>query len=231
MPIRINFLAEAQAAEELRRKDPVKRSIWVGGFVVFLALLWAGTLQLKIISERSAISALQASWKNIETKVNLVQQHKKLTRDIEGRLSALDQFTTNRMLWANTLDALQHTMVDNVQIVRLKTEQTFQRAEPVKAPVDVAAAAAAAAAAARAATVTERAALILEGRDYSARLGDQIPKFKQALLDAPYFAANLQKTNKVQLTSLSAPQSEGNRSFVSFGYQVFFQDKERRLHE
>jgi len=27
MPIRINLLAEAQAAEDLRRRDPVKRSV------------------------------------------------------------------------------------------------------------------------------------------------------------------------------------------------------------
>ena len=30
MPIRINLLAEAKAAEELRRHDPVKRVIFVG---------------------------------------------------------------------------------------------------------------------------------------------------------------------------------------------------------
>ena len=39
MPIRINLLAEAQAAEEMRRKDPVKRAVWIGGFVIFLVLL------------------------------------------------------------------------------------------------------------------------------------------------------------------------------------------------
>lgn len=54
MPIRINLLAEAQAAEEMRRKDPVKRSIWIGGFIVFLTLLAALTLQLKISRVRSS---------------------------------------------------------------------------------------------------------------------------------------------------------------------------------
>jgi len=56
MPIRINLLAEAQAAEEMRRKDPVKRAIWIGGFVVFLTLLAALTLQLKISRIRSDIA-------------------------------------------------------------------------------------------------------------------------------------------------------------------------------
>ena len=29
MAIRINLLAESQAAEEMRRKDPVKRAVWI----------------------------------------------------------------------------------------------------------------------------------------------------------------------------------------------------------
>jgi len=38
MPIRINLLAESQALEEMRRRDPVKRAIWVGVLVVSLLL-------------------------------------------------------------------------------------------------------------------------------------------------------------------------------------------------
>ena len=44
MPIRINLLAEEQYLVEMRRRDPVKRAAWLGGFVVFLALLWWGSL-------------------------------------------------------------------------------------------------------------------------------------------------------------------------------------------
>ena len=36
MPIRINLLAEAIADEDLRRRDPVKRAIYGGAFVVAL---------------------------------------------------------------------------------------------------------------------------------------------------------------------------------------------------
>lgn len=42
MPIRLNLLAEAQAMEEMRRRDPVKRAIWVGSLLVAVALAWAG---------------------------------------------------------------------------------------------------------------------------------------------------------------------------------------------
>ena len=104
MPIRINLLAEAQSAEEMRRKDPVKRAVWVGGFVVFIMGLWAMTLQFKIIQARSEVSALQVEWKSIDKQVQVINDHRNSTRDLEMKLSALDQFTTNRLLWAGVLN-------------------------------------------------------------------------------------------------------------------------------
>ena len=104
MPIRINLLAEAQAAEEMRRKDPVKRAIWIGGFLVFLVLFWSGMLQIKIMAARSGLSLLQLNWKSIEAKVQEINDHRNSTRQLEQKLSALDQFTTNRMLWAHSTE-------------------------------------------------------------------------------------------------------------------------------
>ena len=40
MPIRINLLSEALAEEDLRRRDPVKRAIFIGVFLVALSLVW-----------------------------------------------------------------------------------------------------------------------------------------------------------------------------------------------
>jgi Tfp pilus assembly protein PilN len=216
MPIRINLLAEAQAIEEMRRKDPVKRSIWVGSFLVFVTLLVAATLQFKIIAARSEISTLQMSWKTMEKQVQDINEQRGKTRELEKKLSAIDQFTTNRMLWANVLNALQHTPVDGVQLVRVRAEQTFTLNDTGGKTN-------------RPATVTERIVLSLDGRDFL--LGDQVPRFKDGLAAYPYFADNLQKTNNVQLTSLSAPMSEGTRSFRAFGLQLFFAEKERQLYE
>jgi hypothetical protein len=213
MPIRINLLAEAQAAEEARRKDPVKRAVWIGGFVVFVVLLCAATLQFKIIVARSEVSGLQASWKAIEKQVQEVNDRRNSTRELEQKLSAVDQFTTNRMLWATALNALQNTTVDGVQLVRMRTEQTFILNEG-KRP-----------------SVTERIALSLEARDYGSSANDHVPQFKESLATYPYFKSNLQKTNNVQLTSLSAPQLDGGREFRAFGMQLFFQEKERQLYE
>jgi hypothetical protein len=222
MPIRINLLAEAQAAEEMRRKDPVKRSIWIASFIVAVALIGSLTLQLKIITVRSNVKTLASGWSSIEAKVKEVDKQRRETRDLESKLAALDQFTTNRMLWAVVLNALQGAAVDNIQVVRLKSEQNYTLNEPAKKPGT---------AASKPATVTEQITLSLEGRDFSPRQADQVPHFKDALVKAPFLAENLQSSNKVQLTSMTAPQLDGARAFVGFALQVHFQEKERRLYE
>ena len=54
---------------------------------------------------------------------------------------------------------------------------------------------------------------------------------KEALQAYPYFDARLDKTSKIQLTSLSAPQSDDGRTYRAFGLQLSFQEKERQLYE
>ena len=54
MPIRINLLNEELAAEELRRRDPVKRAIFIGIFLVALSLVWFSStwLEYKMIQQK-----------------------------------------------------------------------------------------------------------------------------------------------------------------------------------
>ena len=59
MPIRINLLAEAQAAEDLRRRDPVKRVIAIGVLAVAAMVVWSSTLQLKVIMANRELSQTQ----------------------------------------------------------------------------------------------------------------------------------------------------------------------------
>ena len=217
MPIRINLLAEAQAAEEMRRKDPVKRSIWVAGFVVFLVLLVSVTLQFKIMQARADVGAVQTSWKAIEKPFQEVNDQRNRKNEFEKKLSALDQFTTNRTLWANALNALQHTPVPDVQLVRLRTEQSFESVVRTNT-------------AGKQSLIAEKTVVTLEGRDYASN-GEGVPNFKESISTNAYFQQYLQKTNKVQLTSLSAPQGEAGRFFRAFGLQMFFEQKERYLHE
>jgi hypothetical protein len=238
MPIRLNFLAEDLEQEELRRKNPVKQAIWVCGFVLFLVMLWGLTLFFKTIVVNAEASALETKWKQMENSVKQAEEARKRKRDVEGRLSALTQFTTNRFFWATALDSLQQTCVDNVELVRLKVEQVYGLKEAAKAPVaapsgPVPVPATQPAAPAKPALASERIVVALEGRDYGARAGEQVPRYKETLLGFPYFQAHLQRTNSIQLTSLSAPQVDAARkvAYVQFGLQLNFQEKERRLYE
>jgi Tfp pilus assembly protein PilN len=231
MPIRINLLAEDQSLEELRRKDPVKRSIWIGGFVVFLVALWGLTVFLKMTSVRAEHSSLKSKWESIQKQVETVDGWRRQEVQIRQKLSALHQFTTNRLLYGNVLDALQQTVAENVQLTRFKAQQTFALVESAQPPG--ARAASGAPASARTSNAVERVILTLDGRDSSPRSGDGVPRYKEALARAPLFQASLQKTNNIQLTSLSAPQTDAVKggSFVLFGLQMNFQEKERNLHE
>ena len=228
MPIHINLLAEDQAAEEMRRKDPVKRAIWVGGFLVFLVLLWGLTIFLKTIISKAELSSSEGRWKSMEKTTKQVDNNRKQIVEVEKKLSALTQFTTNRFLWANALDALQQAVVENVHLNRVKAEQSYAVAEAVKPPPGTPASAAKSSGGGGA---VERIILRLDGRDYSPRAAEQVPRYKEALATAPFFQANLQKTNSMLLTSLSAPQADRKGPFVVFGLQLNFQEKERRLHE
>ena len=75
MPIRINLLAEAQALEDLRRRDPVKRASWAGLLLVLLVLVWISSLQLKAMIARGGIESRPASamkFRTVDELVNVI---------------------------------------------------------------------------------------------------------------------------------------------------------------
>src|SRR5207247_938979 len=127
MPIRINLLAEAQAAEELRRKDPVKRALLAGVLLVVLIVFCGSTLEFDIINKKSGLKDLQTKWSSIEKSYSVAVESKRKSIEVEGRLEALQQLKTNRFLWGTALNAFQQTLsgVEDIQVVRFKTEQGY----------------------------------------------------------------------------------------------------------
>src|SRR5437763_11982212 len=138
MPIRINLLAEAQADEELRRKDTVKRAVLAGILIICAVMVWSSTVQVSIIVSKSELSGLQSTWQRLEKNYNVAVDTKRKALDAEEKLSALQRMTTNRFLWGTTFNALQRTLVgiDDIQVTRIRTEQSYT-AEEIKArPAD-----------------------------------------------------------------------------------------------
>src|SRR4029453_13596427 len=129
MPRRLNFLAEDQAQEQWRRRDPTKRALWVAGGAVALMLAWSSSLQLKAILGKTEVTRLQAQMQsktNNYASVLLKQQRLTLA---QSRMGALLQMATNRFMHATVLDQLQKVANENIELLRVRTTQNHERRE------------------------------------------------------------------------------------------------------
>ena len=202
MPIRINLLAEAKAAEELRRHDPVKRVIFVGALAVAVTLVWSSSLQLQTMLSKKEVSDRQTEIMARTNEFQHVLSDQKKIAVAKDKLKALNKMTNSRFLEGNLLNALQQVTVDGVQLTRLKVDQDYlptagTPSQTNKNGVILG----------RPGTVTEKIVVWLDARDSSANPGDQVNKFKEAVADQSYLKTILNKTNGVQLVNLSAPQA------------------------
>ena len=209
MPIKINLLAEAQIAEDLRRRDPVKRAVYAGTFLVVMALVWSSSLQLEVVIRKSELNQMQAQIQARTNEWQAVLESQKKISDERDRLVALQKLSAARFLQGNFLNALQKLSYDGVQLAGLKVKQAyFIDAGTAGAPgKDPGATGKNRVAPGRTATATEKIVLSIDARDMSASPGDQVNKFKESLANQDYFKAIINKTNGVQLTSLSPLQT------------------------
>ena len=223
MPIRINLLAEAQALEELRRKDPVKRAIWIGVGLVIVVLAWSSSLQVKAMLAKGELNRVTAQ---LATRTNEYQQvlanESKLIQ-VNRKLGALQELATNRLLHGSLLNALQQTTLDDVQLVRLKTDESYLYNEEIKPKTN----ANDHVIPGKPASVTEKVVVTLDARDSSVNPGDQVSKFKRKIGESQYFQAALGKTNEVRLTNLSPPQAFEGKPFVLFTVECRYAEKTR----
>jgi len=226
MPIRINLLAEMQSLEDLRRRDPVKRMIFVGVGVVALILVWITSLMVEKISSKGELASLEQKIQSnskdysqvLDNQKNLVEGHQKLT--------ALSQLATNRFLIGNVLDALQKSTVANVQLTRFKIDQAYAITEATKASTN---SETGAPVAGKPATITERTTLTLTARDNSTVPGDSIGRFQSALSQNPFLHSLISnRTNDFRLTTSLTPQSDPDgKTFVAFTLEAHLTDKTR----
>jgi hypothetical protein len=224
MPIRINLLADAQAAEELRRKDPVKRALYAAICLVFLIGLWTSTLQFKIMAARGELDALGTKWHSIEKGYQAAVESQRSTIETEQKLAALENMTTNRFLWGTVLNAFQRTLdaVEDVQVTHLRTEQAYFITDGTPARTNDTQIIPG-----KSAGATERVQITVEATDSTA--GSRVNKYKESILAVPFFKDNLTKTNGVLLTQRGAPSvgKAGGGQVVNFTLQCYFPEKTR----
>lgn len=225
MPIRINLLAETQAAEDLRRRDPVKRAIIGGILLIAIALAASSVLQFKVILANRDLNVVQSQIDIHTNEYQRVVSNLKSVNEAKMKLAALQKLSADRFLQGNLLNALQKSMVDGVALTRLHLGQSYlltpgssgQSGDENDHPRP-----------ARPPTVTEKIVLTLDAQDSSASPGAQISKFKDAIDSQPYFKAMLDQTNTISLVQISAPQMGPNgRPFVLFTFECHFLDHTR----
>jgi len=223
MPIRINLLAEAQAAEELRRKDPVKRGIWIGGFLVCVVALWIAKLQLDISFEKHNFNNIEAEWKSKMAKYTAVTNQEARTAEVEMKLAQLDSLSTNRFLWAPVLNALQKTVNDQVQVTRLVCGQVFNGDAAHEEVVGTTHKSVRAA-------MVEKISLSIEAKDL--KPGEQnYAKYKESLCTYDFFTKRLQRRDGFVLEGVLGPLTvdpvDPNKQFVTFTLATHFPEVRR----
>jgi len=224
MPIRINLLAEAQAQEEFRRKDPVKRAIWVGAFLVFCMLLWSSSIEVKSMAAHWELHRWNTEIAARSNAYQVVVVNRNRLEDQSEKLSMLHQLALERFLNGSALNALVRATVDDVELIRFRVSQQYDIVEAAKAKLKPGQKGTPA----KPSTITEKIDISLDARDVGANPGDRINKYKQVLNDSPYFQEVMGKTNEVRLTNFSPPQTGADsKPYVLFTLECRPPDKTR----
>ena len=125
MPIRINLLAEEQAAEEMRKRDPIKRTLLIGAALVVLMFAWIAVTQLNVSAARSELAGHDARFKQLDESSKTVKANQSLAAEIDGKLRSLEKYSTNRFFWGTLLDAVQQVSVENVRLTEIRADQKY----------------------------------------------------------------------------------------------------------
>lgn len=223
MPITLNLLAEDQAAEESRRRDPVKRAIIIGAVLVGALLVWSSSLQVQAIIAKKGFGQIDAQLASHTNQYLHALDWRKKTTETQYKLDVLRQLAANRFLHGTLLNALQQTIVDDIQLTHFKIDQSYSYMEGTKATTN-----GDRVIPARPATTSEKITLTLNAKDTGANPGDQLTRFKEAIAKHPYFQSALGATNEVRLSNLSAPQTgPDGRMFVMFTLECRFPERIR----
>jgi hypothetical protein len=223
MPIQINLLSESFAAEEAKRNDPVKCATWVGAFCVFLVLLWYSTLMFEHMVVASQLEEKKTEWSALENDNKSIRELSAGIKKATDNIVAMDRLATNRFLWAPVLDALTQTWVDDVEVISLKTRQTYvvvvppkEENEKRKNPLP--------------SSATENILLTVDARDYGDQTQQKYNAYRDLIARSEYFESELEKGGMklAQLLPPSTDPLDAGRSFVQFSLECKFPEKVRK---
>ncbi|MSU57488.1 MAG: hypothetical protein EXS35_04790 [Pedosphaera sp.] len=225
MPIRLNLLAEVQALEEMRRRDPVKRAIWLGCLAVVGMLVWSSCVWVKTMAANRKLGSIENQIGHSTNEYRLVMESQNKVDATRKKLAQLHKLASSRFLQGNLLNALQQITVDDVQLTHLAVRQEYLFTDEVKSKTNDDKVIPG-----KPATVKENITVLLEAKDASADPGGQVAPFKDAFATNTYFQTMLGKTNGVKLINVSPltqPGPNDVRPFKSFPMEARYPERIR----
>jgi len=220
MPIRINLLAEEMHAAEMRRRDPVKRAVFVAVVIVGSVVAWylslmaqKGLKSVTVSNNKAALAALEEDAKKAREALSGVTE-------LEKRIKQLNTLATNRVLWGTFLNAMQQVVVPDVPVKQLRVTQGYEiEAARMNGRVP------------QPATSTEIISVTILARDYG-RPADQLyDKFRQQVLANEWMRERLDEEKGITFESFGGPtpdRNDSSKSFVPFTMRMNFKRVERR---
>src|SRR5205085_2634388 len=121
--LNINLLAEKQEEAEELRRDPVRWTLRAATFLIVLMLGWATLLVGRYAEKNLTLLSLENRLAGISKTSHESDLAANRVADIQKTLQNLQKLSDNRFQWAGALNALQHTIVDNIEVVRVQLKQ------------------------------------------------------------------------------------------------------------
>jgi hypothetical protein len=227
MPIRINLLAEQIAAEEERRRDPVKRATLWGSVAILLFACWIALGQARLAKSVHDRDRIRHRLATVDKGSGEVKANLQSLREAEDRLASLYRLATNRYLWGSTFEALQMLPVStNLRLLKLEGRHAYVvtnqgSAKPAKSGT---------AKPSRLPTAIETITLRITGQDLGRPEDGNIPQFQRLLAQDAFFGLHL-ASNGISMVEWSQPMplpNEPQRTFVQFALECRYAEKERR---
>lgn len=223
MPITINLLAEERAAEELRRRDPVKRAAWGAASLVVAVVVVIIIVQFRVSATKGLLAKKEAEWSELEKPSKAVEDNFKKIGAMEAKLDSLSQLATNRFLWAAPMDALQRSMVDQIQVLRISVEQAYvvtRPEKPAKGSKEKP----------KPPTSTEKLSITIQAKDTGKSTDQNYAKFIETIAGHPYFKESLAKRGGIKLVDRGEPQpdlSDPTKTFSLFTIRLLYPETVR----
>jgi len=197
--VRLNLLAEDIEARARRRRDPVRWSVGIGAAAVVLLLAYAGLVQIRSWQADGTLNRCEQELKSLNRGAVEAAATLKKANEIGRIVTALEQHATNRFLCAPALNALQHTVMDDVQFVQLAVQQNVLNVNATKPTTKDGVAVPG-----KPGCSKERVALTVQAKCFGTPQVRE--KFMEAMVSHPYFRENLQKPNPIVLKNFSPRQ-------------------------